>query len=153
MTALSSPRLVPTKGDSTGPIRSLPMAAVKIWSGALVMLNSSGYATNGAASAGNEALTVAGLAEETVDNSGGSAGDLYIRVKACNDSTAFGFVNDGTDACTIAHVGEMAYLVDNQTVANAQTGGTATKPLVGNIHSIDSDDSLVYVTVPGRYLG
>jgi hypothetical protein len=153
MTALSAPRLVPTKGDQTGPIRYLPVAVTKIWSGAVVMLNSSGYATHGAASAGNEALTIAGIAEETVDNSGGSAGDLYVRVRACNDSTAFGFVNDGTDACTIAHVGEMAYLVDNQTVGSAQTAVTATKPLVGNIHSIDPDDSLVYVTVPGRYLG
>lgn len=152
MTALSAARLVPVKGESKGPIRYLPMAAVKIWSGAMVMLNSSGYATNGAASAGNEALTVAGIAEETVDNSGGSAGDKYIRVKGCDESTSMGFVNDGTDACTIAHVGEMAYLVDNQTVASAQTSGTATKPLVGPIHSIDAD-GLVYVTVPGRYLG
>lgn len=152
MTALAAPRLVPVKGESRGPTRYLPMAAVKIWNGALVMINSSGYATNGAASAGNEALVVAGIAEETVDNSGGSAGDLSIHVRACDDSTAMGFVNNGSDTCTIANVGEMAYLVDNQTVANAQTSGTATKPLVGPIHSID-DDGLVYVTVPGNFLG
>ena len=88
--------------------------------------------------------------EETVDNSAGSAGDLYVRVKACSSDTAFGFNNHGSATCTIADVGKLAHASDDNTVANAASG--TTRPLVGHIHSID-DDGLVYVTALGRYLG
>jgi hypothetical protein len=147
MTALTAPRLVPSKNAGCGPTRSLPMAATKIFSGALVMINSSGYATKAAAASGNNALVVAGIAEETVDNSGGSAGDLSIRVRACDDCEAYGFTNDGSAAVDITHVGGIAYVIDDNTVGNAQT--STNRPLAGYIHSVD-DDGLVYVSVPGR---
>lgn len=149
MTALAAPRLVPVKGEDCGLIRSLPCAAVKIYSGSLVMINSSGYATPAAASSGNNALVVAGIAEETVDNSGGSAGDLYIRVKANDDCAAYGFNNNSGAAVDITHVGLLAHASDDNTVANAAS--STTRPIVGYIHSVD-DDGLVYVSVPGRKL-
>lgn len=147
MTALTVPRLVPVKGEGCGVIRSIPMAVTKILNGAIVMVNSSGYATKAAAASGNNALVVAGIAEETVDNTGGSAGDLDIRVRACDDCEAYGFNNDGSATIDITHVGGIAYVIDDNTVGNAQS--STNRPLAGYIHSVD-DDGLVYVSVPGR---
>lgn len=150
MTALAAPRLVPVKGESCGLVRCLPVkGSTKIYNGAVVMLDASGYAAPAAAASGNNALVVPGIAEETVDNSAGSDGDLYVRVKACDEESAYGFNNDGTDTCTAAHVGKLAYLTDDNTVANAQS--STNRPIAGYIHSVD-DDGQVYVTVPGRKL-
>ena len=84
------------------------MSNVKIFSGALVEVNSSGYADN----AGDDAGAVfAGVAQETKDNSGGSAGDLEIVVRqggVVQVATAF------TAAQT--NVGDEVTLSDNQTV-------------------------------------
>lgn len=152
MTALAKPRLVPVKGKSGGLIRYLPVAAATIiYSGAAVMIDGSGNATPGAAAGTNNALVVAGIAEETVDNSAGSAGDLYVRVKACDDESAFGFNNHGSATVVAADIGKLAHLSDDNTVANAASG--TTRPIAGHIHSIDDDDGLVYVTTPGRFLG
>jgi hypothetical protein len=90
------------------------------------------------------------IAEETVDNSAGSDGDLYVRVKANDSCSAYGFNNHGSDTITAAHVGKMAHATDDNTVANAAS--STNRPLVGHIHSVD-DDGLVYVVTPGRYLG
>jgi UDP-glucose 4-epimerase len=145
-----APRLVPVKGESCGPVRYLPVkGSTKIYSGATVMLDASGYANPAAAASGNNAFVVAGIAEETVDNSAGSDGDLSIRVKANDDDSAFGFNNHGSDTCVAADIGKLVYATDDNVVANAQS--STNRPLVGYIHSID-DDGLVYVTVPGRKL-
>jgi hypothetical protein len=53
-------------------------AATTIYAGTAVALNSAGSAVPASVTAG---LTVIGRAEETVDNSAGSAGDLKINVK------------------------------------------------------------------------
>ncbi len=151
MAALTKARLVPCKGDTCGFTRCLPMAAAtKIFNGALVMIDASGNANPAAAASGNNAFVVAGIAEETVDNSAGSAGDLSITVKANCDDGAYGFVNSGSAAIDATHVGKLAHASDDNTVANAAS--STTRPIVGHIHSVDAD-GLVYVTVPGRYLG
>lgn len=151
MAALTAPRLVPAKGKCGGPVRVLPMAAAtKIYNGGLVMIDASGNAVAVAAGGTNNALVVAGIAEETVDNSAGSAGDLSIRVRATDDESFFGFNNHGSVTVVAADIGKLAHASDDNTVANAASG--TTRPLVGHIHSIDAD-GLVYVTVPGRYLG
>lgn len=151
MTALAAARLVPVKGESEGFVRYLPVAAsTKIYNGGLVMIDSSGNATPVAAASGNNTLVVAGIAEETVDNSAGSAGDLYVHVRANCMESAFGFNNSGSAAIDATHVGKLAHATDDNTVANAAS--STNRPIVGWIHSVD-DDGLVYVTVPGRYLG
>lgn len=150
MTALASARLVPVKGESCGLVRLLPVkGSTKIYNGAAVMLDASGYAAPAAAASGNNAFVVPGIAEETVDNSAGSDGDLYVRVKANDSDSAYGFNNHGSDTVVAADIGKMAYLTDDNVVANAQS--STNRPLAGNIHSIDAD-GLVYVTVPGRKL-
>lgn len=151
MAALTAPRLVPVKGESCGLVRRIPVAAsTKIYNGALVLIDSSGNAIPAASASGNNALVVAGIAEETVDNSAGSAGDLSVRVKANCSEAAYGFVNSGSAAIDATHVGKLAHATDDQTVANAAS--STNRPIVGWIHSLD-EDGLVYVTVPGRYLG
>lgn len=87
-------------------------ASTKIPAGALVGLNASGFAINAADASG---CKVIGVAPETVDNSGGAAGDLTISPLIGAFS---GFKNDATNPCTIAHVNKTVWVVDNQTVGS-----------------------------------
>lgn len=76
---------------------ALPMkAATKILAGTIVMIDA-GYAAPGATATGKIA---AGLADETVDNTAGSAGALTIRVKP----GIFKFVNLAGDPVVAAGV-------------------------------------------------
>jgi hypothetical protein len=97
---------------------------VKIFRGAIVCVNASGYIVNGSDTA---ALKCRGVASETVDNSAGSAGDKQIEVEwgihVLFDSTGI----------TAADEGSLAYISDNNVVTNAATAtndipvGTITK--------------------------
>ena len=97
-----------------GQLIAYPIAAVKIPKGALVNINSSGYATN-ATDAASE--TFAGVAYETVDNSAGNAGDLSIRVETTG---TFEFIDGGGNGAQ-TDVGVEFKIVDNQTVTDAST--------------------------------
>lgn len=102
-----------------GEIISYPMAAVKIPKGALVNINTAGYATNSSDTASE---TFAGVAYETVDNSAGSAGDLEIRVQT---SGTFVFTDGGANGAQ-TDVGVAFKIVDNQTVTDAATTNNIT---------------------------
>lgn len=111
MTATTTAREAKRKD---GEIISYPMAVVKIPKGALVNINSAGFATNATDAAGE---TFAGVAYETVDNSAGSAGGLSIRVETTG---TFVFIDgDGNGAQT--DVGAAFKIVDNQTITDAAT--------------------------------
>lgn len=100
----------------------LPMGAVKIYDGMMVMLNASGYAVQAADTAN---CVFAGIADETVDNSGGSAGDIYITVYR----GPFEISSVETEALTT--VGALRYIATNQEVGAV---GTQTNDiLVGRI--------------------
>lgn len=103
-------------------------ASTKIFAGNLVALNSSGYAVNAANTAG---LEVIGRAEESVDNSAGSAGDLPITVKR----GVFCYANSGTNALATAHLFKRAYVEDEATVGS--TG--SNKVVAGLVVDIDSE--------------
>jgi len=90
------------------------MAAVKIPKGALVNINSAGYAVNATDTAGE---TFAGVAYETVDNSSGNAGDKSIRVETTGTFVFF----DGGGNGAQTDVGVQFKIVDNQTVTDAAT--------------------------------
>ena len=110
-------------------VRQQMMAAVKIFAGALVMRNSSGYLTKGAAATG---LVGVGRAEEQVDNSGGSAGDRSVRVRP----GVFRFDNStSTDAITIAQIGKPCYAVDDSKVAKTDGGGA--RSIAGFVADVD----------------
>ena len=103
---------------------------VKIYKGALVAVNGSGYATPGAT-----ATTLVGLgrADATVDNTLGSNGDLNVRISR----GIFRFANSA-DADLIANddIGKIAYIVDDATVA--LTNGSNTRSPAGRIFGVDS---------------
>lgn len=64
--------------EKDGVVRTLPMAVDIIYRGALCTFNAAGYV----APAGLAVSEVfAGIAEETVDNSAGSAGDKKVKLK------------------------------------------------------------------------
>lgn len=121
MTALSAAKK--STNFQQGIVYPFKQAAVKIWEGALVSVNAAGYATN-ATDAANDVFV--GIADETVDNSAGSAGDKTIKVRRTG---VYDMVFSGT--ATIADVNTPVYVVDNQTVALAAT--TTNDVLVGRI--------------------
>ena len=126
MTALTKDRNTPWReGDEFNH----PAAAnAVIHAGALVVLNASGDAAPGSTATG---LTPAGRAEEAVDNTGGAAGDKTVQVR----KGVFRYANDGS--ISRANIGGTAYIVDDQTLAATDGGGT--RSAAGEIVDVDAD--------------
>ena len=129
-------------------IQSGLAAAVLIYAGALVMRNAAGYITKGAAATGSVGV---GRAEERVDNSAGSAGDKSVEFRP----GTFRFKNSAsTDAITIAEIGDVCWIVDDETVA--KTSGSGARSPAGIIADVDAqgvwvrfDEGLTRVYVEG----
>ena len=94
--------------SKAGELQSYPCAVDIIYKGAMVCINASGYAAPAADTAGYS--DVVGVATEKVDNSGGSAGDLSVRVQS---GRRFNFV---ATAIVQGDVGRTMYVVDDQTM-------------------------------------
>jgi len=136
MTALTASRATPHRVVHT---RNLPVAAnAKILQGALVALNATGFATKGAVST---TLKGVGVAEGTVDNTGGADGAVRISVRR----GAWLMGNSAsTDQITLAEINTTCYIVDDQTVA--KTNGSATRSPAGIVADVDA--SGVWVEFP-----
>lgn len=91
-------------------VKWYPVAAVKVYKGSLVCINASGYA---APAADTASFRVVGVAREFKDNSAGAAGDLKIQVAS---GRLFRFA---ASSITQAMVGQMMYVVDDQTFDDA----------------------------------
>lgn len=105
-------------------------AAKKIYAGALVARDASGYATPGAVAT---TLIGAGCAAEQADNSAGAAAAITVTVQ----KGVFRFANSTAgDLITTADIGNDCYIVDDQTVA--KTNGTGTRSVAGKIYDVDS---------------
>lgn len=128
MVALTSGR--PTK-MRVGDIRSgLVAASVKLFPGALLMRNAAGHVTKGATATGSVGI---GRCEELVDNSAGAAGALRVQFRP----GVFLFVNSAAgDAIAVAEIGDLCWIVDDQTVA--KTNGSSTRSPAGIIEDVDS---------------
>jgi len=109
-------------------------ASTRIFGGSIVMLDASGNAVPGAAATD---LTPRGISQEHADNSGGSAGDIFVQSRR----GVFHLENDGSVSRT--DIGGQAYVVDDQTVANSD--GTGTRSALGKI--IDVDAAGVWVEI------
>ena len=110
----------------------MPVAAgVKIFAGALLAANATGFAVPGAVAT---TLTYLGRAEEYVDNSAGADGAKTVIVRR---KKAFKWANSGTDPVTQACLGLTCYIVDDQTVA--KTSGTGTRSAAGRVMGLDAD--------------
>ena len=124
-----------TKGRNTpradGDVQSYPvLASTKIYAGALVALDASGWAIPGATAT---TLTAVGRADEDVDNSAGANGALRVKVRF----GAFRYENSsGGDLIAAAEIGDDCYIVDDQTVA--KTNGSSTRSVAGRIVQVDA---------------
>ena len=112
-------------------------ASTRIFAGSLVCLNAAGNAVPGSTSA---TLKARGLAQEHIDNRDGAAGDQRIETRR----GTFHFANSASaDEITREDIGELAYIVDDQTVA--KTDATSTRSVAGTIADVDSAG--VWVTI------
>jgi hypothetical protein len=113
--------------------------STKIYGGAIVAMNASGYALGATADA---TLKVVGVCEQQVDNSSGANGDLNVTTRR----GIFGFDNGtGGDAIAAANAEALCYASDDHTVNLTDGGGT--RPCVGKIKYLDPITSQVYVDV------
>lgn len=125
------------------PVRPLtrltvPIAAnVKINQGAMVSIDSSGYARPARTSTTDSCV---GVAEATVDNTGGSAAAFNVNIQKhmLDGLSAWKFGNSSAgDLIATKDIGSTCYVVDDQTVA--LTNGTNTRIAAGRIVDVDSD--------------
>ena len=139
MTALTKARNTPQRDVAT--IEKGVAAAKTLHEGALICLSATGYLTPGATATGLIAL---GRAEQTVDNSDGSAGDLTCRVR----TGVFRWANsESSDELTDAEIGDTCYVVDDQTVA--KTSGSSTRSPAGIVVDVDAQGVWVRSGVEG----
>lgn len=115
-----------------------PVAAATIlYVGALVCLNAAGNAVPGATATG---LVARGICTERADNASGDAGDQHVDT----EPGVFAFKNSAAaDEIDRSHIGELAYIVDDETVA--ATHATNTRSVAGSIVDVDSDGVWVRV--------
>lgn len=113
-------------------------AAAIIEAGKMVARNSTGYAVEAADIAG---LVVAGRADEAVDNSGGSDGDINVLVRR---NKAFKYGNSATSPVTEAEIGKDVFVEDDETVAKEP--GT-NSIIAGKCIGVESDG--VWICIPG----
>jgi len=79
-------------------------------------------------------LTYLGRYEDSVDNTNGADGDVYVLVR--NDS-AFHFANSSSDPVVQASFGKACYLQDGETVAATDGAGKLSK--AGRVVGIDEN--------------
>lgn len=115
--------------ERSGEMIYLPLAAAtKIFAGTLVAVNSAGNALPAADTAG---LRVMGRAEQTVDNTGGAAGDLSINVKR----GVFRLPNSATAAVDADDKGKICFIETDEVVAETSTH----KVKAGRVVDVDDD--------------
>lgn len=102
-------------------------ASTLIHTGALVCLNASGNAVPGGVST---TLTVRGVAQEGVNNTGAAGAQTVKTERGC-----FPFKNHGADPVTRADIGKTVFIIDDETIA--KTNGTNTRSAAGILRDID----------------
>ncbi len=131
MTALTKDRITKSR---TGEYVSHPVLAnAKIYAGALVVVDASGWAKPGVTATGLKAV---GRAERFADNTGGANGDVSVLVRRAE---LFHFDNLSTDLVDRGDIGADCYIVDDQTVAASNGGDPATRSVAGKVVDVDED--------------
>lgn len=132
MTALTADRDTPRRAGDT---YSFPMAAsVTCYAGALAVLDSDGNCKPGVTGTG---LIAVGRVAAQATNGATAAAAVVV------ERGTFRWANSAAaDAITKANIGEVCYIVDDQTVA--ATSGSATRSPAGIV--ADVDDAGVWVT-------
>jgi len=141
MTALSTARRI---REERWSYKQFPLAAVAVYQGgAAVIDTSTGYVTKGAAST---TLKPIGTFAESVDNSGGSAGDKSVNVKLADEVVLYRFVNgSGADEIVATDIGKACYFLDDQTVSIVATSHS----IAGIVWDVDATKGVaVQLVVP-----
>lgn len=134
MAALTKERNTRSRGEKARKV-VVPMAATtKIFAGAGVCITAAGYAVPAADTAG---LITWGRAEQTIDNSAGAAGDLYIEV-------AKGVFAWNASGLAQANIGDVVTWVDDNTVGLA--AATTNDINAGTLEEIDPVSGEAWVT-------
>ncbi|OON62290.1 hypothetical protein B0920_02085 [Massilia sp. KIM] len=129
MAALTASRNTPMKDAQ---LVVFPVAAnAKIFAGALVAINAAGFLVPGTVST---TLRYQGRANAFCDNTGGADGAKTVAVRR---RQAFKFANHAGDPVAQADVGNVVYIVDDQTVA--KTNGTGTRSAAGKLLAVEVD--------------
>lgn len=119
---------------------SLPVAAnTNIWAGTIVsvLTDNSGAVPGGTASSGKGV----GVAQERANNTGGAAGAIRVTVE---QQEAFRFGNSASgDLIAISDIGNLCYIVDDQTVA--KTSNSGARPAAGVVADVDANGVWVIV--------
>jgi len=121
---------------------SMGVATAKtIFAGSLVMRSATGYATPGAITTGCIGV---GRAAETVINAGADGA-----VSVLIDKGVYRFKNSAAgEAIAISEIGNLCYIVDDETVSKTDNGGT--RSIAGRIHDVDSSGVWVEFSVIPR---
>ena len=136
MVAMSQARQV--KGRM-GEIYSRPLAAGQVIFQGAIMCMTAGFAVKGATAVG---LIPDGFARESVSNATGVAGAKRVQVQPLVN---YCFNSAAADAITLADVGADCFIVDDQTVAKTNGGGTRSR--AGKILDVDANGVLVSIGI------
>jgi hypothetical protein len=137
MTALTKDKN--TLAKKRGRSINMSMAgSTEIFAGSIVCSDASGDAVPGSDTA---SIVTMGIADEGVDNSGGSAGELEIRVR----KGTFELESSGGSVLTAADVGRVVYVLDDQTVV--KVAGVSNGVKAGMLDSIDVESGKFWVTM------
>ncbi|WP_057465568.1 hypothetical protein [Pseudovibrio sp. POLY-S9] len=90
--------------------------------GGLCVLGAAGFAQPGHEAAN---LTVAGIAQETIDNRDGADGALNVPVVRGKDLHFLG--NDSADPVTREHLNKPCYIVDDEAVSSSHKGNARSQ--------------------------
>jgi hypothetical protein len=128
MTVLTADRATAQRANSEF---SYPVAAAaRLFAGALVCINASGFAVRGAAST---TLRAVGAAIEPADNAAGANGAITCKVRR----GLWRFENSAAgDLITLADVGAQCFIVDDSQVA--RTNGSSTRSVAGVVRDVDT---------------
>ncbi len=141
MAALSAPRSTQIWGPPHAQ-RAIPVADnVKIYPGALVVVNASGLCEPATAAASKIAAGCyrgTKVLDNTVSGHAASAFDVPV------DMGTFKLANKAGDLVTPAMTGAACYIEDDQTVRLTATSSSAA----GKVHRVDSDGVWVAVSLP-----
>jgi hypothetical protein len=140
MSALSQGFNAPALGQMGVPILTdYPVLAdAKIYSGALTVITSAGYATPGRAGTSTD-IAVGRSSSPDIDATGLSSGDLRIQI----NQGAFLYDTNGT-AFTIADIGSLCYVYDDHTVTKSSAGNS----IAGTVYAFEAGiTTKVYVYI------
>lgn len=135
--------------DAICDAQSMPLAAVNVAKGDILVDNGSGYLTNASITAFVETNKYY-VALEPVDNSGGSAGDLNILCQYCDDKLKWVVPNESGTVAAQTDVGEV---VDLESEDGIDVTDTTVKGMGFLIEAIDISTAAIAAAAGGFVKG